>query len=135
MSQQPAQKILFGRPWSNTRENFNCSNEQSCCRGTLDLQETSSKTRARHSNNRVLYSRMEFLPIRPASRLGREHGSAAPAVRTEASPQCRLTIRGHPAHLVRTGGIHENRFVISFGASSRLPIPPFSSHVTPPGPS
>src|SRR6266576_4045177 len=63
---------------------------------------------------------MEFLPIRPASRLGRDAGSAAPAERTEASPPCRLTIRGQPALHVRTGGIHENRFVLSFGGSSRL---------------
>ena len=39
---------------------------------------------------------MEFLPIRPAFRLDRDSGSAAPAERTEASPQCRLTIRGQP---------------------------------------
>src|SRR5204862_4544145 len=63
---------------------------------------------------------MEFLPIRPASRLGRDAGSAAPAERTEASPPCRLTIRGQPALHVRAGGIHENRFVLSFGGSSRL---------------
>src|SRR5258708_31867216 len=63
---------------------------------------------------------MEFLPILPASRLGRESGSAAPAVRTEASPQCLLTIRGQPALHVRAGGINENRFVISFGGSTRL---------------
>src|SRR5882757_5236650 len=46
------------------------------------------------SRNRVLCSRMKFLPIRPAYRPGRDAGPAAPAEGTEASLQCRLTLRG-----------------------------------------
>src|SRR6267378_4009522 len=40
---------------------------------------------------------MDFLPIRPVFRRCRDSGSAAPAVRTEASPWCRLTSRGQLA--------------------------------------
>src|SRR5438876_244359 len=66
---------------------------------------------------------MEFLLILLASRLGRDAGSAAPAERTEASPPCRLTIRGTPRLLVRAGAIHEHPFDLPSHDRSRSPRP------------
>jgi hypothetical protein len=45
----------------------------------MEVKETSAGYHSRYFQNRLRYSRMEFLPIRPVFRLHRNKGSAVPA--------------------------------------------------------
>jgi hypothetical protein len=121
MGQPAAQKILFEWPASNMRSHFPCFNRKVRVVRTLDALETSAKCQINSCRNRVRYSRMEFLPIRPAFRPGWDSGSAAPAQRTEGSPQCRLTIQGQPALRMRAGGKHETGMFVRMDNTVTVP--------------